>query len=158
MYHIEYKNLIVFGEGQRSFGVNRNQILETLLAWYIKNKVSYLVYWVCRYTTLSKRNLLFLWEVKGHLGSPVVILWKHCKHYISRPNLWKPCSCKHDIPKGEAKVTYLVCTVGIAHWVEIKGLLGSNCENVVNTMGGFRGGGPGAPGPPPFQKMLIFFF
>ena len=49
-----------------------------------EGKLGQISYLVCRCTTLSTRTLLFLVEVKGHLGSAGVKLWKPCKHNISR--------------------------------------------------------------------------
>ena len=69
MYHIEYKKPIDFGGGQRSFGVNGSNcenLVNTISQQGKLRQSSYLVY---RCTTLSKRSLLFLVEVKGHLGS-----------------------------------------------------------------------------------------
>ena len=69
VYHIEYKNPIVFGGGQRSFGVNGSKcinLVNTISQKWKLGQVSYLIYWC---TTLSMKSLLFLVEVKGHLGS-----------------------------------------------------------------------------------------
>ena len=49
-----------------------------------QGKLGQISYLVCMCTTLSTRTLLFLVEVKGHLGSTGVKLWKPCKHDISR--------------------------------------------------------------------------
>ena len=64
VYHIEYKNPIVFGVGQRSFGVNSGQIVKTMISqeWKL-GQLSYLVYHI------EYKSLLFLVEVKCHLGS-----------------------------------------------------------------------------------------
>ncbi|KAJ8049339.1 hypothetical protein HOLleu_02043 [Holothuria leucospilota] len=61
MHYGKRQNPIVFGGGQRSFGVTRGQTLKTLF--------SNLVH---RCPILRGRTLLFLVEVKGHLGSPGV--------------------------------------------------------------------------------------
>ncbi|KAJ8020031.1 hypothetical protein HOLleu_41866 [Holothuria leucospilota] len=60
MAHIERKNPIVFGGGQRSSGVTGGQNLKTLFTQYLKCVV------------VRGRILSFLVEVKGHLGSPGV--------------------------------------------------------------------------------------
>ena len=57
---------IVFCEGQRSFGVNRGQIVKTLQTGYFKKGLDRSHIWY-RCNTLSTRSLLFLVEVKCHL-------------------------------------------------------------------------------------------
>ena len=136
VYLIEYKKPIVFGGGQRSFEVNRGQIvkpckqylkkgsLDRSHIWYVgvpcwvqkaycfwwrskviwgqqgsncgnhvntlsqKGKLGQISYLVCRCTLLSTRSLLLLVEVKGHLGSTEVKLWKPRKHNGSRREAW----------------------------------------------------------------------
>ena len=91
-------------------------------------KLGQISYVVCRCITLSKRSLLFLVEVKGHLGSTGVKLWKPCKHDISS--------------KGSLDRSH-IWYVAVPHWVQeaycfwwrskvIWGQQGSNCENLVN--------------------------
>ena len=53
-----------------------------------EEKLGQISYLVCRCITLSTGSLLCLVEVKGHLGSIGVKLWKPCKHDISRREAW----------------------------------------------------------------------
>ncbi|KAJ8045107.1 hypothetical protein HOLleu_08039 [Holothuria leucospilota] len=66
MQYGERRNPIIFGGGQRSSGVTRGQTQKTLLTRYLKCLM------------VRGRTLLFLVEVKGHLGSPGVKLQKPC--------------------------------------------------------------------------------
>ena len=77
MCYSERKNPIVFGGGQRSSGVTGGQTLKILLTPYLDvgslDKFHFVVF-RCVMARLS--TLLFLVEVKGHLGSPGVRCWK----------------------------------------------------------------------------------
>ena len=78
------KNLSVFGGGQRSFGVTLGQTLKTLLTPYLNVGSFDEFHIVCRCVMVRQRTMLFLVEVKGHLGSPEVKWSVPCKDFISK--------------------------------------------------------------------------
>ena len=86
-----------------------------------EGKLGQISYLVCRCTTLSTRTLLFLVEVKGHLRSTGVKLWKHCKNLVNTKS-----------QEGKLRqISFLVCrsatlrTRSLLFLVEVKGHLGS---------------------------------
>ena len=82
-----------------------------------EGKLGQISYLVCRCTTLSTRSLLFLVEVKGHLRSTGVKLWKHCKNLVN--------TISQEGKLGQ--ISYLVCrcttlsTRSLLFLVEVKG-------------------------------------
>ena len=102
-----------------------------------EGKLGQISYLVCRCTTLSTRTLLFLVEVKGHLRSTGVKLWKHCKNLVN--------TISQEGKLGQ--ISYLVCksatlrTRSLLFLVEVKAHLRStgvklwkHCKNLVNTI------------------------
>ena len=84
MIHTGVK-LIVFGEGQRSFGVTKGQALKTQCRQCLKEEKSDgLQTWHARYPTLNKINVEVLVEVKGHFGSPEIKYRKSPAHNFLR--------------------------------------------------------------------------
>ncbi|KAJ8047041.1 hypothetical protein HOLleu_05926 [Holothuria leucospilota] len=77
MPNIKRKNPIVSGRGQRSPGVTGGQTQKTLLTQYLKDISMYepwidFIHVLCGCVMVKRWTLLFLVEVKGHLGSPEV--------------------------------------------------------------------------------------
>ena len=91
-----------------------------------EGKLGQISYLVCRCTLLKTRRLLFFMDVKGHLGSTGVKLWKTCKHDMSRREAWT------DLINLVCRCT-LLSARSLLVFVEVKGHLESTrVKNLVN--------------------------
>ena len=80
-YCFWWRSMVIWGQQ----GSNCENLVNTISQ---EGKLGQISYLVCRRTTLSTRILLFLVEVKGHLGSTGTTLWKPCKQDISIREAW----------------------------------------------------------------------
>ena len=105
MYLIEYKKPIVFGGGQRSFGIIRGQNCKNLVKhnfsrqWSLDRSYAWYVgvsHWV-------QEAYCFWWRPNVIWGQQGSKLWKPCKHDISRREAW-----------DRSHIWY----VGVLHWVK----------------------------------------
>ena len=81
LYEIMVRQMLVEVNGHlESTGSNCESRVNTISQAGILEPITYLV---CRCTVSSTRSLLLLVEVKSHLGTTEVKLWKPCIHDIS---------------------------------------------------------------------------
>ena len=80
-YCFWWRSKVIWGQ-QRSKSEN---IVNTISQ---EEKVGWISYFACRLPIFIRWSLLFVVEVKGHLRSPEVRVWKHHKHDISRREAW----------------------------------------------------------------------
>ena len=96
--HIEYKQSVVFGGGQRTFEVKRGQIMKkrrSLEPW------TDLIFGMSVYPIECKKLIVF---GVGQRSKGI--------------KLWKPC--KHDISRREASKTDIICSMLVTDHIECK--------------------------------------